>query len=312
MLLFSGCSFFELLPHSIVFIHGIKIEIFSTKSFQNSINSFSNFDDLEKFTKIQESQLDACRGHLERYQPNEPIKIVQQTKDDVIPKTSQQASFTSKSNGLSKELKPLDTSNSAVAQKPSTNRQKQTTSSTDDLNTELSEFSDSLNFHRIGSKRSSHGDQIACKKSRVTQNDDVTPKPSKEDLFENLFEKPKEITPPAPKPEAPVRPINPLKPYYDIASLRSRKRHNVGNNIVFPAFYHKRPRMTTQKTNAQNIAYFPYTPQPSGIYIQAYQQNTTPQYIPRPRKQAKRNITPVPNLSTINQQPVVIDLTQRQ
>uniref|UniRef100_A0A7M5VF02 Uncharacterized protein n=1 Tax=Clytia hemisphaerica TaxID=252671 RepID=A0A7M5VF02_9CNID len=115
-----------------------------------------SFDALENFTKIQESQLDACRGHLERYQPNEPIKIVQQTKDDVIPKTSQQASLKSNSNGLfSKELKPLDTCSSAVAQEPSLGGQNQTTSSTDALNTELSEFSDSLNFRRVGSKRSS-------------------------------------------------------------------------------------------------------------------------------------------------------------
>ena len=201
----------------------------------------------------------------------------------------------SEANAVSKDLKPNDAKKSELSQKPSDGQKPPLCSS--DSTDELSEFSDSLNFRRLGSKRSSPCDQTVCKKSRVVQDDNVTPKPSKEDLFETLFEKPKEIKPPAPKPESPVRPMNPLKPYYDIASLHSRKRQYVGNNIVFPAFSHKRPRMMGQQKNTPNVAYFSHIPQPSGFYLQTTQPNNAFQY------------TSIPSLATINQQPVLIDLT---
>ena len=212
-------------------------------------------------------------------------------------------------NSFSKEDSKLtDAKSSDLTQKLSDGEKPPLSSR--DLNDEMSDFSDSLNFHRTGSKRSSPCDQTVCKKSRVAQDNIVTPKPSKEDLFETLFDKPKEIKPSAPKPEIPVRPMNPLKPYYDIASLHSRKRQYVGNNFVFPAFSHKRPRMMgQQKNNTPNVAYFSYLPQPSGFHLQAMQPNNAFQYTQRPRKQAKRNITSIPSLATINQQPVLIDLT---
>jgi len=222
-------------------------------------------------------------------------------KDDVIPRACPKSTrdVINKTDILGKDSNSSNGPCSSITQKILS-----------DLNDELSEFSDHLNFRsRSGLKRPYPENSIEQTKSLFGETKNIlSPKPSEEDLYQTLFDKPapKEITSPAPKSDNTVRPINPLKPYYDISSLHARKRQHVGNNIVFQAFSHKRRRLMDQRN----------APQQAGIYYQTTKTYQNPRYNATPQygsfqKQPKRDFTSTLNQPTINQF-VLIELTSSQ